>query len=76
MGKTLLTTLLGSTSVYVAKTAERLTVASLGRGPSKLDESERGDRGRSTFTEDESVPITFRARPADYFRSGYDRGHM
>jgi len=61
---------------HPAWTAERLTVASLGRGPSKLDESERGDRGRSTFAEDESVPIMFRARPADYFRSGYDRGHM
>ena len=68
--------LLGPISVHVEKTAERLTAASLGRGPSKPDETERADRGRSTFTEDESVPIMFRARLADYFRSGYDRGHM
>jgi len=61
---------------HPAWTAERLTAASLGRGPSKPDEIEKGDRGRSTFTEDDSVPIMFRARLADYFRSGYDRGHM
>ncbi|KAK9474307.1 uncharacterized protein V1510DRAFT_444164 [Dipodascopsis tothii] len=34
------------------------------------------DRKRSTFTEDENVPQKFRARLVDYFRSGYDRGHM
>lgn len=36
--------------------------------------SARGERG-SEFTEDEEVPYP-RAIPADYRRSGYDRGHM
>ncbi|KAF3923798.1 Nuclease [Arthrobotrys entomopaga] len=36
----------------------------------------RGDRKNSTFLEDTSVPELFRARLKDYFRSGYDRGHM
>lgn len=35
-----------------------------------------GDRRRSVFKEDESVPEMFRARLRDYFRSGYDRGHQ
>ncbi|KAG7664979.1 NUC1 [[Candida] subhashii] len=33
------------------------------------------DRKKSTFKEDESIPVKFRARLRDYFRSGYDRGH-
>lgn len=33
------------------------------------------DRKKSVFKEDESIPIKFRARLRDYFRSGYDRGH-
>ncbi|KAJ4488340.1 hypothetical protein J3R30DRAFT_3654615 [Lentinula aciculospora] len=37
---------------------------------------ETGDRSKSTFMEDETIPVPFRARLADYFRSGYDRGHM
>ncbi|KAI0057129.1 hypothetical protein BV25DRAFT_1460950 [Artomyces pyxidatus] len=55
---------------HPAWTAEHLTLASLGRSP------EGGDRQKSTFQEDESLPVTFRARLQDYFRSGYDRGHM
>ncbi|TFY70530.1 hypothetical protein EVG20_g2482 [Dentipellis fragilis] len=63
---------------HPAWTAEHLTLASLGRsavkGPSSDDE--KGDRGKSTFAEDEAIPLPFRARLQDYFRSGYDRGHM
>ncbi|RUS20084.1 hypothetical protein BC937DRAFT_86399 [Endogone sp. FLAS-F59071] len=35
-----------------------------------------GDRGKSQFKEDESIPPQFRARLLDYFKSGFDRGHM
>ncbi len=35
-----------------------------------------GDRQRSVFVEDASVPELFRAKLKDYFRSGYDRGHQ
>ncbi|KAL6016679.1 nuclease, partial [Candidozyma auris] len=34
------------------------------------------DRKKSVFKEDESIPLKFRARLRDYFRSGYDRGHQ
>ncbi|KAJ5085049.1 hypothetical protein N7532_009820 [Penicillium argentinense] len=34
------------------------------------------DRKHSTFAEDTSIPALFRAKLADYFRSGYDRGHQ
>lgn len=36
----------------------------------------KGDRANSTFKEDVDVPEQFRAKLEDYFRSGYDRGHM
>ncbi|KDQ13148.1 hypothetical protein BOTBODRAFT_33762 [Botryobasidium botryosum FD-172 SS1] len=52
-------------------TAEHLTASSITRSPGG-----GGDRGNSTFKEDELIPVPFRARLADYFRSGYDRGHM
>lgn len=42
----------------------------------QVESEEKGDRSRSTFTEDVAVPLPFRARLQDYFRSGYDRGHM
>lgn len=42
---------------------------------SSLTRSEGVDRKRSIFKEDELVPLKFRARLRDYFRSGYDRGH-
>lgn len=35
-----------------------------------------GDRKGSFFREDENIPVDFRAKLADYFRSGYDRGHQ
>lgn len=34
------------------------------------------DRKHSAFAEDQTIPAPFRARLADYFRSGYDRGHQ
>ncbi|WVR00021.1 hypothetical protein IAU59_007163 [Kwoniella sp. CBS 9459] len=36
----------------------------------------KGDRSKSVFMEDEGVPEVFRAKLQDYFKSGYDRGHM
>lgn len=48
--------------------AEHITPASLSiRG---------GDRRHAVFIEDETIPPKFRAKLADYFRSGYDRGHQ
>lgn len=35
-----------------------------------------GNRGKSIFFEDETIPHKFRARLQDYQRSGYDRGHQ
>ena len=62
------------------QTAEHLTLASLGKSPvedpNPGNNGEKGDRGKSTFHEDESLPVAFRAKLQDYFRSGYDRGHM
>lgn len=48
--------------------AEHITAASL--------RQRNADRKHSVFVEDERVPIRFRAQMADYFRSGYDRGHQ
>ncbi|KAJ7632260.1 hypothetical protein FB45DRAFT_911982 [Roridomyces roridus] len=58
---------------HPAWTAEHLTVASLKR---PADGEGPVDRGNSKFVEDEDLPIPFRARLQDYFKSGYDRGHM
>ncbi|KAJ7445796.1 hypothetical protein B0H11DRAFT_2086917 [Mycena galericulata] len=60
---------------HPAWTAEHLTTASLARAP-ETDPSGPVDRGKSKFVEDEDLPIPFRARLQDYFKSGYDRGHM
>ncbi len=62
----------------MSQTAEHLTLASLGKSPlePKPGDGESGDRGNSVFKEDESLPVQFRAKLQDYFRSGYDRGHM
>ncbi|ORY85112.1 hypothetical protein BCR37DRAFT_378170 [Protomyces lactucae-debilis] len=35
-----------------------------------------GNRGKSLFVEDESIPAKYRASLKDYARSGYDRGHQ
>ncbi|KAJ3563184.1 hypothetical protein NP233_g9101 [Leucocoprinus birnbaumii] len=64
---------------HPAWTAEHLTLASLGK--SRIVSSEEGsggggDRSNSTFKEDDSLPAMFRSKLSDYFRSGYDRGHM
>jgi endonuclease G len=48
--------------------AEHITPASLAAAD--------GDRRHAQFVEDDAVPGKFRARLADYFRSGYDRGHL
>lgn len=48
--------------------AEHITPASLA--------SSNADRKHSVFVEDTSIPAPFRAKLADYFRSGYDRGHQ
>ncbi|THH31760.1 hypothetical protein EUX98_g2441 [Antrodiella citrinella] len=63
---------------HPAWTAEHLTLASLGKSPliHPPSSKETGDRTKSTFAEDPSIPVTFRAKLQDYFRSGYDRGHM
>ncbi|KAG9122715.1 nuclease [Ceratobasidium sp. 392] len=58
---------------HPAWTAEHLTRTSLA-GPGS--ESTKGDRSQSAFAEDPSIPFPFRARLQDYFRSGYDRGHI
>jgi endonuclease G len=55
------------------QTAEHLTMGSLTPDP---NDPNKGDRSKSIFKEDESIPEMFRARLEDYFRSGYDRGHM
>lgn len=47
---------------------EHITKESLKRGNGV-------DRKKSVFREDELIPLKFRARLRDYFRSGYDRGH-
>ncbi|KAI0822611.1 hypothetical protein BC628DRAFT_1326666 [Trametes gibbosa] len=62
---------------HPAWTAEHLTLASLGKSalePPNPDGA--GDRSNSQFREDASIPAMFRAKLQDYFRSGYDRGHM
>ncbi|KAL1947561.1 hypothetical protein VTO73DRAFT_13285 [Trametes versicolor] len=62
---------------HPAWTAEHLTLASLGKSKLEPREAgEAGDRSNSQFSEDQSIPAMFRAKLQDYFRSGYDRGHM
>ncbi|KAH7909141.1 hypothetical protein BJ138DRAFT_1067560 [Hygrophoropsis aurantiaca] len=61
---------------HPAWTAEHLTLGTLGRSGGEGSSPGSGDRSKSAFKEDESLPVAFRARLQDYFRSGYDRGHM
>ncbi|KAF9492240.1 hypothetical protein BDN71DRAFT_1451800 [Pleurotus eryngii] len=63
---------------HPAWTAEHLTLASLGKSAVSPppEGGELVDRQKSTFTEDASLPAAFRSKLSDYFRSGYDRGHM
>lgn len=44
--------------------------------PESLVRNGTVDRKKSVFMENEAIPLKFRGRLADYFRSGYDRGHM
>lgn len=55
-------------------TAEHITAAHLQPPPN--DGSQKGDRSKSVFKEDDRIPLLFRSKNVDYFRSGYDRGHM
>ena len=48
--------------------AEHITAASL--------LIKNGSRRHSNFYEDPNLPAPFRAKLADYYRSGYDRGHQ
>lgn len=62
---------------HYLQTAEHLTLATLGRAVKEIPTTnDSGDRSKSTFKEDEDLPTVFRATLSDYFRSGYDRGHM
>ncbi|KAI0807292.1 hypothetical protein C8Q74DRAFT_51997 [Fomes fomentarius] len=61
---------------HPAWTAEHLTSAFLGKSPLQARTESVGDRSNSQFKEDSSIPALFRAKLQDYFRSGYDRGHM
>ncbi|WVN85921.1 uncharacterized protein L203_101074 [Cryptococcus depauperatus CBS 7841] len=77
---------------HPAWTAEHITAELLSRTPPPWVKAEpvpldvarkadispevKPDRSKSVFKEDQGIPEMFRAKLSDYFRSGYDRGHM
>ncbi len=61
---------------HPAWTAEHITPQSLVKQQIDPATGKAPDRKYSVFKEDERIPELFRAKLADYFRSGYDRGHM
>lgn len=63
---------------HPAWAAEHITAASLLTTPAAPGQPPTVpvNRKHSVFKEDERIPELFRAKLADYFRSGYDRGHM
>lgn len=44
--------------------------------PSSVAKNEEVDRAKCDFKADESIHPYFRSQNSDYFRSGFDRGHM
>lgn len=64
--------------IFILQVAEHLTLASLARPvvPGAGGPLPPVSREKSRFEEDEDVPKKWRAQLKDYFRSGYDRGHM
>lgn len=62
---------------HPAWTASHMTAESLLQIPRADGQKHpKANRANSVFKEDDRIPDLFRARLADYFRSGYDRGHM
>ncbi|CAO1624583.1 unnamed protein product [Sympodiomycopsis kandeliae] len=62
---------------HPAWTASHMTAESLLQIPRPDGQKHpKANRQNSVFKEDERIPDLFRAKLADYFRSGYDRGHM
>lgn len=65
---------LSTTSAFDRRTRNPLWVAEH-ITPTSIS-SKNADRRHSVFVEDVNIPLKFRAKLLDYFRSGYDRGHQ